>query len=79
MTIFFAVGFITLWFWLQAKPETGWMWLFFLMTTFFLVYMPFSKISHYALYPFGRVNFGRTFGGRGVTNRNARVLSWDPK
>ncbi|MBM3334804.1 hypothetical protein FJY63_09095, partial [Candidatus Sumerlaeota bacterium] len=26
--------------------------LFFLMTTFFLIYVPFSKISHYLLWPF---------------------------
>jgi small-conductance mechanosensitive channel len=27
---------------------------FFIMTTFFLMYVPFSKISHYLYYPFGR-------------------------
>lgn len=72
MTVFFAVGFGALWLWLRGRPETGLMWVFFLMTTFFLLYVPFSKISHYVLYPFGRVLFGQIFGGRGVLNRKAK-------
>jgi hypothetical protein len=72
MTIFFAVGFGALYLWLEGRPETGLMWLFFLMTTFFLLYVPFSKISHYVLYPFGRVMYGQIFGGRGVLNRQVR-------
>lgn len=71
MTAFFAVGFITMYLWLEGRPETGWMWIFFLMTTFFLLYVPFSKISHYVLYPFNRVMYGQIFGGRGVLNKNA--------
>jgi nitrate reductase gamma subunit len=72
MTAFFGVGFITMYLWIQGRPETGFMWIFFLMTTFFLLYVPFSKISHYVLYPFGRVMFGQIFGGRGVLNKNAQ-------
>lgn len=72
MTIFFAIGFGALWLWIQGRPETGLMWVFFLMTTFFLLYVPFSKISHYVLYPFSRVMFGQIFGGRGVLNRPAK-------
>jgi len=79
MTVFFGVGVVTMWLWIQGKPETGWMWLFFLMTTFFLVYVPFSKISHYVLYPFGRVNFGMVFGGRGILNKGNVNATWDPK
>jgi len=79
MTVFFGVGFVTMWLWIQGKPETGWMWLFFLMVTFFLIYVPFSKISHYVLYPFGRVNFGMVFGGRGVLNKSNVNATWDPK
>jgi nitrate reductase gamma subunit len=79
MTVFFGVGFITMWLWMEGKPETGWMWIFFLMTTFFLLYVPFSKISHYVLYPFGRVNFGMIFGGRGVLNRHNPAATWHPK
>lgn len=40
--------------------------IFFIMTTFFLMYVPFSKISHYIYYPFGRYFFGSYFGRRGV-------------
>jgi hypothetical protein len=36
------------------------------LTTFFLLYVPFSKISHYLYYPFARLYFGRHFGRRGV-------------
>jgi hypothetical protein len=72
MTVFFAVGFGAMWLWIKGSPETGFMWIFFLMTTFFLLYVPFSKISHYVLYPFGRVMYGQIFGGRGVLNRAAR-------
>jgi nitrate reductase gamma subunit len=39
---------------------------FFLMTTFFLLYVPFSKISHYILWPFARYYIGKHFGKRGV-------------
>jgi len=72
MTAFFAVGLGAMWNWIRGVPESNWMWVFFLMTTFFLLYVPFSKISHYVLYPFGRVNFGMIFGGRGVLNKNAK-------
>lgn len=79
MTAFFAVGFITMWHWLQGRAETGWMWIFFLMTTFFLLYVPFSKISHYVLYPFGRINYGLIFGGRGILNQSNSAATWNPK
>jgi nitrate reductase gamma subunit len=39
---------------------------FFLLTAFFLVYVPFSKISHYLYYPFTRYYLGKTMGYRGV-------------
>jgi nitrate reductase gamma subunit len=34
-------------------------------TSFFLVYVPFSKISHYLYYPFARYYLGKTLGHRG--------------
>ncbi|MDY6863807.1 MAG: hypothetical protein SV062_12580 [Thermodesulfobacteriota bacterium] len=40
--------------------------IFFIMTTFFLIYVPFSKISHYLYYPFTRFYLGKTFGRRGT-------------
>lgn len=39
---------------------------YFWMTAFFLVYVPFSKISHYLYYPITRYYLGKTFGYRGV-------------
>ncbi|MFH2037121.1 MAG: hypothetical protein ABIJ45_12015 [Candidatus Zixiibacteriota bacterium] len=39
---------------------------FFIMGSFFLVYVPFSKISHYLYYPFTRYYLGKTLGRRGV-------------
>ncbi len=39
---------------------------FFILTAFFLIYVPFSKISHYLYYPFTRYYFGKTMGRRGV-------------
>jgi hypothetical protein len=87
MTAFFGVGALTMWQWIGARAnlvqnsaarDFPLMWLFFLMTTFFLIYVPFSKISHYVLYPFGRVNFGKIFGGRGVIKKNNPNITWDP-
>ena len=34
-------------------------------TSFFLIYVPFSKISHYLYYPFTRYYIGKTLGHRG--------------
>jgi len=39
---------------------------FFFLAAFFLVYVPFSKISHYLYYPFTRYYLGKTMGYRGV-------------
>ena len=36
-----------------------------LLTSFFLLYVPFSKISHYLYYPFSRYWIGRALGHRG--------------
>ncbi|MFC2131847.1 hypothetical protein ACFLSQ_10470 [Bacteroidota bacterium] len=48
-----------------AEGETYLM-AYFYLTAFFLVYVPFSKISHYLYYPFTRYYFGKTMGYRGV-------------
>ncbi len=40
--------------------------LYFILTAFFLIYVPFSKISHYLYYPFTRYYLGKTMGHRGV-------------
>jgi len=39
---------------------------YFCLTAFFLIYVPFSKISHYLYYPFTRYYLGKTLGHRGV-------------
>jgi len=39
---------------------------YFFLTAFFLVYVPFSKISHYIYYPFARYYLGKTLGRRGA-------------
>jgi len=38
---------------------------YFFLTAFFLMYVPFSKISHYIYYPFARWYLGKTLGHRG--------------
>lgn len=78
MTVFFAVSFMNNWAWMNGQDKSIWMWLFFLMVCFFLVYVPFSKISHYVLYPFGRWLYGQIFGGRGVLNQNNPNMTWKP-
>lgn len=40
--------------------------IYFFLTAFFLIYVPFSKISHYLYYPFTRYYLGKTLGKRGV-------------
>lgn len=70
---YFSLALLTVWFVLsawaapntRAVSETPLLAYFFL-TAFFLVYVPFSKISHYIYYPFARWYLGRTLGHRGV-------------
>ena len=38
---------------------------YFFLTAFFLIYVPFSKISHYLYYPFTRYWIGKALGHRG--------------
>ena len=49
-------------------PQTSEPWLlaYFSMATFFLFYVPFSKISHYICWPFMRYYMGKHFTHRGV-------------
>jgi nitrate reductase gamma subunit len=70
---YFAVVLLTVWFFFgtlaapnDASRGEGVLLTFFLLTAFFLVYVPFSKISHYLYYPFTRYYLGRTLGHRGV-------------
>lgn len=70
---FFSLALLTVWFFfaflsVPNRTDTGeWHLLsYFFLTAFFLVYVPFSKISHYLYYPFTRYYLGRTMGHRGV-------------
>ena len=70
---YFSLALLTVWFFfgvLAVSNDTSggeWHLLgFFVLTAFFLIYVPFSKISHYLYYPFTRYYFGKTMGFRGV-------------
>ena len=70
---FFSVALLTVWlaFACMAAPNNRgetefWILGYFLLTAFFLFYVPFSKISHYIFYPFTRWYLGKTLGHRGV-------------
>ena len=70
---YFSLFLLAVWFFFAVyavpnKPEQGEgaLLAFFILTAFFLIYVPFSKISHYLYYPFTRYFFGKTMGYRGV-------------
>ncbi len=70
---YFSLLLLTVWFGsgVLAVPNDitageGYLLSFFILTAFFLIYVPFSKISHYLYYPFTRYYFGKTMGYRGV-------------
>jgi nitrate reductase gamma subunit len=70
---YFSLVLLTVWFFFAvlAVPNntSGGEWHllgYFIMTAFFLVYVPFSKISHYLYYPFTRYYLGKTMGYRGI-------------
>jgi nitrate reductase gamma subunit len=69
----FSLALLTVWslisiFAAPNRPDLGEgaLMAYFIMTACFLIYVPFSKISHYLYYPFTRFYFGRTMGHRGV-------------
>jgi nitrate reductase gamma subunit len=69
---YFSLILLTVWFFFAAlavpnniENGEGIMLTYFLLTAFFLIYVPFSKISHYLYYPFTRYYLGRTLGHRG--------------
>ncbi len=70
---YFSLILLTVWFAFAGlsaanRPDQGEgpLLAYFFLTAFFLMYVPFSKISHYLYYPFTRFYFGRTMGHRGV-------------
>jgi len=69
----FCLLLLTVWFFFAglAAPNDishgeGFLLTFFFLTAFFLIYVPFSKISHYLYYPFMRYYLGKSLGYRGV-------------
>jgi nitrate reductase gamma subunit len=70
---YFSLMLLTVWFFFAflavpnnyANTETHLL-VYFILTAFFLIYVPFSKISHYLYYPFTRYYLGKTLGHRGV-------------
>jgi nitrate reductase gamma subunit len=71
MILFFLAGVVAV----PNRPAEGeWpLLVFFALTAFFLVYVPFSKICHYLYYPFTRFYFGRMQGHRGVVAKSRRL------
>jgi nitrate reductase gamma subunit len=70
---YFSLILLTVWFAFaffaspnQYQQGEGILITYFMLTAFFLIYVPFSKISHYLYYPFARFYFGRSMGHRGV-------------
>jgi nitrate reductase gamma subunit len=70
---YFSLALLTVWFLVAALAAPnriddgeGVLLAFFFLTAFFLLYVPFSKISHYLYYPFTRFYLGRTLAHRGV-------------
>jgi nitrate reductase gamma subunit len=73
---YFSLTMLTVWFALGAVTEAHIYGMvafanelilvaYLLLTSFFLLYVPFSKISHYLYYPFTRIWIGRALGHRG--------------
>ena len=67
---YFCIVLLTAWMAtvVMMAPQTSETWLlaYFVLATFFLFYVPFSKISHYVFWPFMRYYMGKHFGHRGV-------------
>ena len=67
---YFCLILLTAWMFsgVMAAPlkDANWLFIFYCMATFFLFYVPFSKISHYVYYPIIRFYVGRHFGHRGT-------------
>jgi nitrate reductase gamma subunit len=67
---YFCLALLTLWmisgFFMAPQSSEIWLLAYYVLATFFLFYVPFSKISHYVMWPFMRYYMGRHFGHRGV-------------
>jgi nitrate reductase gamma subunit len=70
---YFSLILLTVWFFFatlsvpnRVDQGEGILLTYFILTAFFLIYVPFSKISHYLYYPITRYYFGKTMSYRGV-------------
>jgi nitrate reductase gamma subunit len=67
LTVWFALGVVTQAYIAGAAQfqSENWLVAYLLLTSFFLLYVPFSKISHYLYYPVSRWWIGKALGHRG--------------
>jgi len=65
LTVWFALGVPAAAYMAGSLKGEGYWVAYLFATSFFLIYVPFSKISHYLYYPFTRYWIGRTLGHRG--------------
>ena len=65
LAVWFATGVLAQGYYIGLFEQEIFLTIFLLCTSFFLVYVPFSKISHYLYYPFTRWYIGKTLGHRG--------------
>ncbi|MFI5341044.1 MAG: hypothetical protein ACHQ7N_14555 [Candidatus Methylomirabilales bacterium] len=70
---YFSLAMLTLWMLAGvsavSQDSEGGLLAFYLLATFFVIYMPFSKISHFVYWAFARYYMGKHFGHRGVYPR----------
>lgn len=76
---YFTIGIVTVYFlsaiWGLLSDSNWGLMAYFGLTTFLLIYVPWSKISHYLYMPFTRFYHGFLFGRRGVTVPKIRSIS----
>ncbi|MBI5325048.1 MAG: hypothetical protein HZB41_07235 [Ignavibacteriae bacterium] len=68
---YFSISMMVIWFFVafyaMDMNENHWAFpAYFAMTALGIIYVPFSKMSHYILWPFSRYYFGKHFGHRGT-------------
>jgi hypothetical protein len=68
---YFSIAMMVLWFAIATLSilnmgNTLYLGLYLGITAFLIAYVPFSKMSHYIMWPFTRYYFGKHFGHRGV-------------
>jgi nitrate reductase gamma subunit len=73
-SLFMMIAWFFVAFFAMDMNESNWMFgAYFIITALLIAYVPFSKMSHYILWPFTRFYFGKTFGHRGVYPKSKDV------